>query len=350
MLTSKLAIYTSSLALVGIPSAALGESLKTDLNLTDGSEAELKHIVKECENNTDQPYCTLSCVYSDVICVNETGTPLPSEVVPETVDPNTTLRIVVISKGSFPKLTVTETVNDISYPRLSKALTKMRDVNGGWSASTVAYTMNQDAKTIRLDFSENDTTTSTLVIRSSGGYYFVSVGAGLIIPMSGAPRIAALNPPDGSGARFEVMRDSKLRPALMLRVYPFGHRAQSLSSFAGPLPPNRTILRRLGTVARDLLSIEAGINLEPSIMTERLLVGLGLEPVTGFSFSWGIRFEQAERFRNGFSNGAFVTANRADAVESYLSVGQYLGVSINQYIFDLVSRGYSGFQGQSQSP
>lgn len=79
-----------------------------------------------------------------------------------------------------------------------------------------------------------DYITSTLVIRSNGGYDFVSVGAGLIIPMSGAPRIAALNPPDGTGARFEVTREAKLRPALMLRIYPFGHTSSTCSPVAIP--------------------------------------------------------------------------------------------------------------------
>ncbi len=341
-------------AAVTAPAAAI-ESGPMPANLQRdeaGAREPVEAVMSKCAvgDNTKQPFCLMRCADKDVICVNESGSAIPSEIVPSKLEPNTTIQIVVITLAKLPKVRLSETLGGTSFLRLSTselqdtlALGAYKVAGVAYKVGTVSYTMARDATSERFDFVDDETVIGSLSIGSSGGYYFLSVGAAGIAQFSGTPKIRELTPPAGSGIRYESTRGNELRLGLMLNVHPWGHRAQSLSPFAD-LP----IGHQLSTVLRDLFSLQAGVNLDPTRLTESLLLGVGLEPATGITASFGTLFDTGERFRNGYAPGAFTSPSRDDAVEKFLHTSAYFGITINQRVYELITGAYSAFVGQSQ--
>jgi hypothetical protein len=348
--------------------AVLGSALKDDAGIAGVDQPKaaaiaepveaiaIETLIETCKTNPEEIYCRLRCQYSEVVCVTTGGVPIPSEIVPESLDPRTTFQVIVIRKqkeGKVPGIRVTETIGGTSYPRLD---VEKPPISGTISGSTGVYewasvsqSMAEDATAERIDFiapgSQGRIVLSSLTLRSSGGYYFVAYGSGVIVPFGGAPKIETLVPPSGSGLRYETKYDARVAPAFVLQLYPFGHRAQSLSPFVGPAVKP---LAGVGRALRDLLSLQLGANLDPTKLLDRILVGVGVEFVTGVVVSYGVSFDRAERYTNGYSNGALASDARESAVEEYLHVSSYLGFALNQRVFEAAYKAYSAFSGQKQ--
>lgn len=347
----------SALLCWAVPANADALKLEPTLKQEAGKVATLSEVAANCKKSPNQPYCLLRCQYSNIICVDANGAPIPSEEIPISLDPRSTIQLYVLKEKGKPsnvQIKITEVIGKDPADRLTikpdaadKGWHELPDT-GGWESWGATYTMTADADSERFEFSaaDDESKLSTFIVRSNGGYFYYSFGPMLAVPWHGTQKIIAAQPPTGTTDRYARVYDTDVVPAFAVHVYPVGHRAQSSSPIQGltfAWPGIKNFLR-------DALSIEAAVSIVPKEVFDHLFIGGALEPITGFTASIGVGIHRGERYRNGYQDGAFPATSRDSAVEEFAQVAGYVGFGLNQKIFQTVMSAFSAPTGSQESP
>ncbi len=154
---------------------------------------------------------------------------------------------------------------------------------------------------------------ASLAFNVDHGKFYYDVGVLLAVVPKGKRTISS-----SLDGRLATSEQTAQRTLVHLSVWPFGHRRGVM----GPLAGHADWKRRLA----DALHISVGLKGALDLADQEILLGLGLETVTGFSLEAGYAIMKGDSFLPGYGNGGRSPADLSAARESRYMGQLYFGL------------------------
>ncbi len=154
---------------------------------------------------------------------------------------------------------------------------------------------------------------SSLAFNVDHGKFYYDVGMLLAVVPKGKRSIS-----NSSDGRLATSEQTAQRTLVHLSVWPWGHRRGVMGPLAGRAEWQRRLL--------DALHISVGLKGALDLADQEILLGLGLETVTGFSLEAGYAIMKGDSFLPGYGNGGRSPADLSTARESRYMGQLYFGL------------------------
>ncbi|CAN0563209.1 unnamed protein product, partial [Laminaria digitata] len=161
----------------------------------------------------------------------------------------------------------------------------------------------------------------------AGKYYFdVAVTVAFVPPGQGLTTIGQRNLPGTNTKAVRVEDGWRQKVGLGLNIYPFGRRRNHISSFY-----DCKCLRCIG----DMIGIQVATDPDlTKLDRDSILLGLLIEPVSGFALTGGVGWFQTTQLAEPWRDGALLGSDETPATRTKRVAAGYFGVSVSTEIFE----------------